>query len=206
MHITYLDRKAIIEDYTASIRLKVHITQHTLTTHTTSTTESPVYTNASHFKPYDYRVSSHFKAGYISEYRAISKLDTYQVHTQIHHFFYHRLEKVSSLYHGLERYITPILFFSTSRKGITTSIPFRETREGGSSSNQHFKHAHYLPWSKGYHRRLYSIYSTKSSHHTAHTYYTHNLYHRKSRLHKCFAFQTIYITQYVSSHLKAGYQ
>lgn len=52
MHITYLDRKAIIQDYTASIRLKVHITQHTLTTHTTSTTESPVYTNASHFKPY----------------------------------------------------------------------------------------------------------------------------------------------------------
>jgi len=59
MHTTYLDRKAIIQDYAASIRLKVHITKHTLTTHTTSTTESPVYTN-----DHIYYVSSHFKAGY----------------------------------------------------------------------------------------------------------------------------------------------
>jgi len=87
MHITYLNRKAIIQDYTASIRLKVHITKHTLTTHTNSTTESPVYTNASHFKPYIL----------LSMYPAISKLGISNTPTPS--FFYHwDLNKVSTLF------------------------------------------------------------------------------------------------------------
>jgi len=86
MHITYLNRKAIIQDYTASIRLKVHTTKHTLTTHTTSTTESPVYTNASHFKPYTLL--------------SIQPFQSWVCHsnTPTHHFSTIDLNKVSTLF------------------------------------------------------------------------------------------------------------